>query len=187
MKTLTNNDRFSWYVLLFYGVIINMIWFFSAVYLEKVFFERDYIWTSLVYLILMSLMITKFYDNSFMTRFFIKSLLYLIFALATTIVLYFLSWNLSSSLLTYCVVSISYLSFMAIILSKIPFIKLNITFFIHQLVVFSVTLFSCYFLLSSSQYYDYGVPFLFSFWLLCISIYMVVMHQRRTAINGSVL
>jgi hypothetical protein len=180
MKKSIIDNKFMLKTLVIYGVIVNIMWFFSSVYLEKVFFKRTYIYTSIIYLAILSLIITRFYSNkSFNILFFVKTFFKLISALATSIILYFLSWNFANSFITYGILLLSYWFFMEIILSESPFKKLNLRFLTHQLIVFTATLTSHYFLLSNSSYYYYGVPFLYSVWILIMSIYLFLTKKTE--------
>jgi hypothetical protein len=170
MKRIFFEDNFSLRVLLIYGMLINLMCFFSLLVLENSFLNRTYVCTLFVYLTLMSFIISRLYDKSI--KIFIKSFIFMIFAVVIIIIVYFLSWNLRSTFLSYFVLAITYLFFISIILKELPFIKLNVFFFIIQLIIFSVTIFLTFFLLGSSRGHDYGLQFLFSVWILFISTYL---------------
>lgn len=180
MKKLIINYRFSLFILLFYGFLINVLWFFISIYLEKMFFDRNLISTSLGYLILMSLIVTISDDSSFSVMSFIKCFIIMIFAIIILIISYFLSWNLGSIVLSNCIVSIIYLFFISNILSKLSFVEINIKFLMWQLLIFLTTFLTSNSLLDGIQTYDYGVQFSFSIWLLYMSIYLFLVKIINT-------
>jgi hypothetical protein len=180
MKKLIINYRFSLFVLLFYGILINVLWFFISIYLEKMFFDRNLISTSLGYLILMSLIVTISDDSFFSVMSFIKCFIIMIFAIIILIISYFLSWNLGSIVLSNCIVSIIYLFLISNILSKLSFVEINIKFLIWQLLIFLTTFLTSNSLLDGIQTYDYGLQFSFSIWLLYMSIYLFLVKIINT-------
>lgn len=172
MKKLNIENKYDLRFLLIYGILINLICFMSLSNLENLFLNRTFICTPLVYFMLMSLIITKLHDSSL--KIFFRSLIYMIFATLALTVAYFLSWKLNSEFWSYSLVAIIYLFFISLILISLPFIKLNVMFFIRQFIIFSISTLLIFILLTNSQGYYYGLQLLLSVWVLLLSIDLVL-------------
>lgn len=171
------------YILITYGLILNFGWFFTSIYLQKNYFDRNFVLTIFVYIILISLIISKFYSKKFSWIFFIKSSLYIFFCLMILIIFYIFLLGVGFNyMISYGLLILTYSFLMSIILSKLKFIRINYIFYIWQVIICLVTIF-CFMYLDGIQTYFYGLQFLFSTWILSINIYLFF-HKAYKIFNN---
>jgi hypothetical protein len=169
---LINSDKSSLSIIAVFGVILNLSWFFGSQYLEKMFFNKSYVWTTFIYLILFCIIITKLCYPKFKFFFLVKSLLFMVFGVLVALAVYFMSWNFGNEIITYCGISLTYLLFISIIFSKLPLIKIDFVFLSSQLALFITTIFVHNIILDLFKVVNYDIQILFSVWLIGISIYL---------------
>lgn len=162
--------------ILIYGILINLICFICTTALENTFLNRTFVLTPVVYSILLSVIISKLHDGSF--SFFLRSLFYLILLIIGVLLVYFLSWKVENEILSYFLIGITYVFFISIILKEISFVKLNMVFFLHQIVIFLLTIFLTFSLLNDFQGHDFGIQFLFLIWVLLLNGDLVLLKKN---------
>lgn len=173
-KNLLHVHIYSLYILLIYGLILNIGWFFSSIKLQKIYFNRNFIITIFIYLVLISYIISKFYRKDFVWTFYIKSLCYMSFCLIILVISYIFLLAIGfNDLLSYAILILIYSFLMSIILSRINFIKINYFFYIWQALISLINIFCFIYLLDGIQTYFYGLQFLFSTWIFFMTLYLV--------------
>lgn len=176
IKKTIFTDKPSLYTLLIYGVIVNIICSSVVPVFENKFLNRTFVATLFVYSSLMSLIITRLHDKSF-KRFF-TTLFQIILVFLSIVIVYFLCFMIPSLLVASLVMVLTYLLSITLVLKKLPFIKLNRIYFISQALVFIITISSIYVINNSSLDHYYGLQLLLSFWVLLMSVHLVLAKNK---------
>ena len=167
------------FVVLLWGLVLNITWFLSSVYLEKNILNRTFIFTLLVYLALFSFVFAITYSKVFEVKKLFLTYFYVIIGSVALVLTYFILIALGFiNILGYIILLAIYLCLITFIFSRLTKTIININFLVwHLLIALSAVLLHKY-LLGSTERYDYGTQFLLSICVLGMSIFCTI-HSRK--------
>lgn len=169
IKTIRNNT-------LLIIVLINLLTFSISSYLEIYFFERNYIFTVVIYSILFSV-IKMFYLQKWDGILFFHTVLlhYLTVFLLTMSA--FIIARIGINFLEYLVAFLVYVLCNYTNFYKVDFIRLNLKFILSNFIWF-ILFFIIYKLLGIYRH-NFGVPFIYFSWLLFMTINMHLLQPKN--------